>query len=263
MQVPPCDYLSFFIKHYLWIESSEFYKQKARLFPDGNTGLVFSFSEISSNDHKSRLIENKVTIYGQVNQYVDFTFEKDISLLVVVFRPFGLSHFGISASELTGQFVNAEDLLGSEINSLFQHLGNVPLKQKFLLLDDYFKRKLVGLKEVIPQELGTAIRGIMARRGVMEVGALSEDLGIGQRKLERQFKQFVGLTPKGFMGVVRLHYLLSHMRLGPELNLTRLSIQCGYFDQSHAIREFRKITGLSPGIYRRETQSLAVNFVAL
>jgi AraC-like DNA-binding protein len=76
----------------------------------------------------------------------------------------------------------------------------------------------------------------------------------------------VGMSPSHFSKVMTerlgrsFNELLSqyrinrakHLIVNTDYNLTAVALECGFFDQSHLSRTFRKSTGLSPGAYRKE-----------
>lgn len=40
----------------------------------------------------------------------------------------------------------------------------------------------------------------------------------------------------------------------PEISLTALAAEAGYYDQSHMIRDFRRMSGYTPGQYRKKCE---------
>jgi AraC-like DNA-binding protein len=76
------------------------------------------------------------------------------------------------------------------------------------------------------------------------VGDLADDLDVGLDSLEKRFRQAVGASPKQLATITRLRHAVESYRPGE--SLTRLSLDAGYFDQSHFIREFRAFTGTPP-----------------
>ncbi|OZI07412.1 hypothetical protein BWI93_15495 [Siphonobacter sp. BAB-5385] len=67
MQLIPAPALLPFIRHYLFIRHSFESVQKLRLFPDGSTGLVFSFDSLLQDDRGDLLPASFV--YGQIREY--------------------------------------------------------------------------------------------------------------------------------------------------------------------------------------------------
>lgn len=66
---------------------------------------------------------------------------------------------------------------------------------------------------------------------------------------QRIFHEYIGLNPKEFMRVVRFHKALFILQNDPSMNFTRLTYECGYYDQSHLIREFKQFAGYTPREY--------------
>ena len=65
----------------------------------------------------------------------------------------------------------------------------------------------------------------------------------------RRFEAGVGVTPKRYARVLRFSGLLSRVvRVGPR-DWAGLAADCGYFDQSHLIHEFRQLAGVTPSAY--------------
>jgi AraC-like DNA-binding protein len=94
-----------------------------------------------------------------------------------------------------------------------------------------------------PAVLGT-VRAIDAASGAVRVSALARGAAISQDTLEKRFRRAVGTTPKQFASIVRLRRAVESWR--PGRSLTQVSVDAGYCDQSHFIRQFRQVTGLRP-----------------
>lgn len=67
-----------------------------------------------------------------------------------------------------------------------------------------------------------------------------------RKQYERMFTENIGLTPKQFMRVVRFQYAIYRRSADKNLTLTSLAYECGYYDQSHMINEFREFSGVAP-----------------
>jgi len=76
---------------------------------------------------------------------------------------------------------------------------------------------------------------------VKEVG---RELGCSQRTLERHILADVGVSPKTLQRIVRFRDYFRRLRLGE--SGSRAAVNAGYYDQSHANRDFRAFTGASP-----------------
>jgi AraC-like DNA-binding protein len=76
----------------------------------------------------------------------------------------------------------------------------------------------------------------------LETLAKSEDLS--KYHFLRLFKNQLGLTPHQYIMVKRLNYALELMK--KENNLSIVAVSAGFSDQSHFIKEFKKVFGFTP-----------------
>ncbi len=85
---------------------------------------------------------------------------------------------------------------------------------------------------------------------VLRVGQVCDRFGLGERALQRLCRQRVGLSPKWMIQRRRLHEAVAAIRDG--LDLATLAADLGYADQAHLTRDFRCVTGMTPGQVRRQ-----------
>ncbi len=72
--------------------------------------------------------------------------------------------------------------------------------------------------------------------------------GCGRRQFERLFVEYVGLTPKVFFRLERVNRARAQLKAGADLASTAQA--CGFADQAHLTREFRRVLGVTPLAYR-------------
>ena len=89
---------------------------------------------------------------------------------------------------------------------------------------------------------------------VFDIQRLSLNYGLSERYIQKLFESVVGLTPRTFFNTHRFNRSLELVR-SSDLHLTSIAYDCGYYDQAHFIREFRKFTGITPS----EARPLSVN----
>ncbi|PCK32157.1 helix-turn-helix domain-containing protein [Pseudoalteromonas piscicida] len=80
---------------------------------------------------------------------------------------------------------------------------------------------------------------------------------LGQRQLERQIKQYCGITPKHLARIHRARSVRKILKDNPNINFAQLAIECGYADQAHLIREFKSIMQITPAKYRKRIQAMS------
>lgn len=71
--------------------------------------------------------------------------------------------------------------------------------------------------------------------------------GAHRRYLERHFNREIGISPQKVYRMVRLRKVLSSLYERRFRTLSELAANCGFADQSHLIRDFKRFTGHLPG----------------
>ena len=82
-----------------------------------------------------------------------------------------------------------------------------------------------------------------------EVRDLARRVGLSQRRFIQLFTADVGLTPKLYGRVRRFQWARELVRHVPKPDWAAVAASCGFFDQSHLIRDFGEFSGLSPVDY--------------
>jgi AraC-like DNA-binding protein len=80
----------------------------------------------------------------------------------------------------------------------------------------------------------------------MRVTEVCDRLGLSNRHLIKQFRRTVGLAPKTYARIERLQAVIRACRGRTAVPWSRVAAQAGYADQSHLIREFRRLAGVTP-----------------
>jgi AraC-like DNA-binding protein len=267
MQVLPSKELLPYIKHYLFLKSEGESIRNLRLFTDGNTGVVFTFyNNIISNFKNHELPEYLPNsfVYGQLSEFKDIYLHGETRLIIVVFQPWGINQLlGIPADKLRDYIIPTEDLFGRKGTDLQEKLSEQKnILDKLSLLNDFFI-EIIKIKTFNENLIIQAsIRLIVQFKGLVSVSQLVRYTGYTQRHIERKFSESIGLNPKMFCNIVKLHSFLKYMKEKPASDIiTGVAYEAGYFDQSHLVKEFRKYTGMTPREYVKNTTKLTVNFV--
>jgi AraC-like DNA-binding protein len=88
--------------------------------------------------------------------------------------------------------------------------------------------------------------------GLVDIGALAEEVGWSRKHLASQFGAQVGLAPKVMARVLRFNRAISLLKeTENSSDWSGIAFDCGYYDQSHLIREFRDFAGQTPTEFAR------------
>lgn len=95
------------------------------------------------------------------------------------------------------------------------------------------------------------VAALVADREILKVEQLAERYGVSVRTLQRLFDRYVGVNPKGVIQRFRLHEAAEKIEQGEAVDWPALSVEMGYFDQAHFIKDFKAYIGKTPDEYMR------------
>lgn len=150
--------------------------------------------------------------------------------------------FGLDADAIAGRHLPLEALLGAEARRLRERLVEAGGVDARLAL---FEAWLLARRPPAPGQASALARLL---RQSPSVGAAVRASGLSPRRFERFFQQAAGLQPKAWMRVRRFQQAVNALAAGDAP--AELAAALGYSDQSHLIREFRAMAGLTPGRFR-------------
>lgn len=114
-------------------------------------------------------------------------------------------------------------------------------------LDDFdalCKKVSQKIRSLLPEEVDERKRKlfefIFEANGEMSVKALAEKVFWSARQINQYFNQQFGLSLKAYCSILRFQASLEHIKEG------RLFPQLNYYDQSHFIKEIKRLSGASP-----------------
>lgn len=242
-QQAPRPVLRPFIRRFLVVEFSEHHHDTH--LPDTGAVAAFSFQGGVRGDAGARLPASAFT--GLRETLRAHQHARGHAVLLARFTPVGAAAFLRPPQE---EFANSTaDLAGvlarpAELDGLHLHLAAAPSHEwRVRLLEDFL---LARIRAPAPDPLVAAAVAWLERSGG-RIEELARHMGLSQSALERRFRRVVGLSPKKFASLLRLGRAV-RLRAGGA-DLTAVAHGAGYFDQSHFIHDFRRVTGSAPEAY--------------
>jgi transcriptional regulator GlxA family with amidase domain len=81
------------------------------------------------------------------------------------------------------------------------------------------------------------------------VAMLAEACGVPERRLQRLFAEYVGVSPKWVLRRARLLEAARRADAGDVVDWAALALDLGYADQAHLTRDFTVTLGVPPAKY--------------
>lgn len=82
--------------------------------------------------------------------------------------------------------------------------------------------------------------------GTISIKEIYSTLNISKSKLEQHFNKEIGLTPKEYCKIEKINFFIQSYLSDMGQSLTELTYRCGYYDQSHLIKDFKYFLDTSP-----------------
>jgi len=113
------------------------------------------------------------------------------------------------------------------------------------ILDEYF----ATLIQAAPgNPLKAPLDFIFNSNRIVTVADMASAAGVSERRLERLFKKYIGLSPKYYARIIRFNYIFQLIK-SKENSWAEIVCQSGYYDQSHFTHNFKAFTGEDPSAY--------------
>lgn len=110
-------------------------------------------------------------------------------------------------------------------------------------------REIRPPRDRVAEQVAAMVERITADLGIRRVADLTAAFGWPERKLQRLFSEYVGVSPKWVMRRARLHEAALRASSGEAVDWATLAKDLGYADQSHLTRDFTTTIGTPPARY--------------
>jgi AraC-like DNA-binding protein len=238
---------------WLWVgDGSQLPRERA--LPEGTAELVISLSDRpiqlfdQPDSTASQSIQGPI-VYGPHSEY--FVIERSLhrAILGIHFRLGGaLPFLGHAADDLHNLALPLESLLGGTAIDLHDQLREARTPSAlFHTIEAWLLARMRPIEH--HPAVGYALREIARTPADATIARIAHQIGLSTRRLGQTFSAEVGLTPKLFCRVRRFQETLTQIALDRPVDWAGVAHDCGYFDQSHLIRDFRAFSGLSPTAY--------------
>ncbi len=237
--VEPASALAPFVSHYwlvVWdLRGQDPYEQQVLPYPSVNMTFKAGRCRVAGvpRGRFSEVLDGAGRVFG------------------VRFHPGGFRPFlGAPVSSMTDRFVALDAVFGAPGRELAEAIVAADDAAAVAIMDHF----LVA-RASTPDPTAKAVAAVVARAagdsGINRVEQLASEFGIGMRRLQRLFAEYVGVGPKWVIRRYRLHEAAARAAEGAALDMARLAVDLGYSDQSHLTRDFTALVGLPPARYAR------------
>ncbi len=245
-------------------DSAHQWEQGERILPDGCTELLFDFGELTRQTGSYPQAPNKAggELAGQLSSAFEFQPIGALDVLGVRFHAQGIFPFlDHPLTELTDRVVPLREIRSSLSKQLWPMLLQETDDRQRIRLVEQALLSLTSKNDLRPDShLRNAVKCIEGNYGLISIDDLSREIGLGRRQLERKFALQVGITAKRYTRIVRFKRILSLVQRTNSYDWQSVAANCGYYDQSHLIREFKEFSGQTPSRLLGADRALSLIF---
>ena len=217
-------------------------------FPHFNTGISFmKGASVQRQNWTLQVSENTsdrmhIEILGKYTTPVLLEYKGQLREISIIFKPLGLNRFFKDnylslAPEFSQELVN--DVWGQFGESLFTGGDDISKIESFLLSQFCDNQELSCIEK--------SLSFLENSNEQMSISDIAIKVGLNLKTFQRHFQKHMGCSPVEYRRIYRFRSSLTNKLNNRQLkNLTEITYEEGYYDQSYLIKEFRKITNHNP-----------------
>lgn len=245
----PTPLLRDFVQDYWFVCSQEYalYREEF-LHPTGGMGIIFNYGDVFSLD--DHLVTANMCLDGTNSFSRRLNWAGRVDAVGIRFKTAGAyPFFAMPIYEMIDHPYDLADLQIPYIHDIYEQVYlAVSIEEQAKILDQWLLN-LVNNNRIADSTVQGAIQLFQRSHGLQSVQAIGDNIGISTRQLQRQYKAQIGISPKQFAKLLRIEHTRAVIKTQSNPSLADVAYQAGYYDQSHLIREFKSVVGMTPGAY--------------
>ena len=214
-----------------------------KILPDGCVDIIFSFDK-----EKDTLYAG---IIGTMTTFLTVSYEESVQIFGIRFKPAGITAFTrVPIEEFTDKNIELASVETLFCRSFYETLSEKQSIEEIIEYVDYYLVKHLPCLYNCDKQIVRAVDLIYLTKGQLSLSKASAEICLSQRHFERKFKSSIGVSPKTFARIIRFKHALRYLQDHPQKDLLSVAIECGYYDHTHLIKDFRILSGNTPGNIR-------------
>lgn len=212
--------------------------------PDGSTDILFA---VGKEDVRTY-------IGGTVLKVKNWEFEEGRTYFGVRFQPGkGILPKGVTISDVVNADLEIDSKeFGNNLSERIAEGKNVRERADIFLKYFLQEEEKCGAVDTAQTIENYICKRIYETNGNITIKELAAESGYSECYLRRVFEKIHGISPKVFEKFVRFQNMLNRLHKDTgQVRMEELAMDCGYYDQSHMMKDFRTFTGITPEVYRK------------
>ena len=222
-------------------------KVTPQIFPgDSSIDLIFTIDKTKGIAYNS--------LFGLTTKPIDVLHSSSAMMMFgIYFKPCAITAFTrIPVSEFTDRALELALLETLFDRSYYDEIPQLQTIDEMIAHTNRYLFKLLSRLRTPNERVMHAVSLLAHTKGNVDIPELASQVCLSQRQLERAFKTNIGVSPKTLARIFRFNHAQKHLIANPHKSLVEIAEECGYYDHTHFINEFKSHSGDTPAFFLRE-----------
>ena len=249
--------LNQFIEAFIYFERAEHAHTVDRFLPNGDTEILIDFHDtpqyIYDNDSLKEIQACRhVWASGLRTEPITIPSGNGAAMMVISFKK-GMSapFFPFPMQEIKDSVVDGELIWGGDFGDLRERMLAVEdTVRRFELVERFLVARFRSALELNPC-VAFAVGEMIERPDFLNIRRMNEKIGYSQKHFTEMFRKQIGVTPKSYLKIMRFQKAVRTIDAAASIDWGSIAQECGFYDQSHFIHDFKHFSGFTPDEYSK------------
>lgn len=249
--------LNQFVQVLIYFEGIQHDHKVDRLLPNGETEILIDFHDTPQFIYDNETLKeiqacNQIWAAGIRTEPITIPAGSMASMMVVSFKK-GMSYpfYPFPVSEISDHVLDADLIWGRNFAHVRERmLETRDIDRRFEIMESFLLEHF-GSHLTVDECVAFAVGEMWRNPGSVNIARMNAKIGYSQKHFISMFKKRVGLTPKAYLKIMRFQKAVSMIDNLPPASIdwSEVAYDCGFYDQSHFINDFRVFSGFTPEDY--------------
>jgi len=240
-----------------------------RLLPEGVVEVIIDLTDSTNHIYDNTTLKPKQAcrrawISGMRSKYISIDAGiKQASMFIIRFkRGKAFPFLQIPLSEVDNLVIDYDAIMNGEFTDFREAIIEATSPEaKFARAERFLLHRMRSHLELIPA-VDYVVSEIVNNPSTSRISNIVHQTGYSHKHLLSLFRKHVGLSPKEFLRVMKFQQTILRIEQMRQLDWIQVAHDCGYYDQSHFIKDFKEFSGFSPTEYLA-MKSPVINYIPI
>lgn len=228
-----------------------------RFLPNGDTEILIDFHDTPQFIYDNSSLKeiqacHHIWASGLRTEPITIPAGNKSEMMVISFKKgMAASFFPFPMEEIADSVVDADLVWGTDFGELRERLlATKDVSLRFQIVEDFLISEFRSQMEVNAC-VAFAIGEMTYRPDVINIARMNEKIGYSNKHFAEMFRRQVGVTPKSYLKIMRFQKAVRTIDAATNIDWGQISLECGFYDQSHFINDFKHFSGFTPEQYAK------------